>query len=59
MLDSRHSMSKNKMSDKAFLTWLKDRLIIVYHESPNADFIIRLDEIIESLSAEVPYGDKP
>lgn len=30
------------MNDKDFLGWIADRLIHMYGESPNTDFIIRL-----------------
>jgi hypothetical protein len=33
------------MSDKEFLLWLRDRLITVYHESPNTDFVHKLTAI--------------
>ena len=33
-----------------FLHWLADRLVHVYHESPNTDFVLRLKEIADSLS---------
>jgi hypothetical protein len=31
--------------DAAFLDWLADRLVHVYGESPNVDFVLRLREI--------------
>lgn len=33
------------MSDKEFLLWLVDRLINIYGESENADFVRRLNNI--------------
>ena len=36
-------------TDKEFLEWLRDRLVYVYNESPNVDFVWRLNEIIEKL----------
>jgi hypothetical protein len=36
------------MSDKQFLNWLIERLIYVYNESPNVDFIHRLRKIAEN-----------
>ena len=35
------------MDDVEFLTWLRHRLVNVYDESPNVDFVKRLEEIIE------------
>ena len=34
------------MKDKEFLQWLRDRLISVYDENPNVDFLTKLDSII-------------
>lgn len=36
------------MNDKEFLKWVHDRIVNVYGESPNVDFLIRLREITES-----------
>jgi hypothetical protein len=33
-------------TDVSFLTWLRDRLVNVYHEPPDAAFVTRLEEII-------------
>ncbi len=33
------------MTDAAFLKWMADRLVGVYGESPNVDFVQRLREI--------------
>jgi len=35
------------MEDKEFLMWLYQRLIHVYGESPNVDFVQRLLKIVE------------
>lgn len=35
------------MTDKEFLTWIRDRIVNVYGENPNVDFILRLNEIIK------------
>jgi hypothetical protein len=35
------------MEDSEFLSWLKERLINVYGESPNVDFVLRLGEIVK------------
>ena len=40
-------------SDIEFLTWLRDRLVHVYKESENVDFVLRLNEIIEELKRNV------
>jgi hypothetical protein len=40
------------MDDRTFLNWLADRLVHVYGESPNTDFVLRLremDSLIEEL----------
>ena len=37
------------MNDKEFLEWLIDRLVHVYGESPNMDFIHRLRKISHQL----------
>jgi len=36
------------VSDKEFLIWLRDRLIHIYGESPNVDFVLRLNAIIDA-----------
>lgn len=33
------------MNDVEFLKWIRDRLVYVYKESPNTDFVHRLGEI--------------
>lgn len=33
------------MKDKEFLEWLVDRLVFVYNESPNIDFVLKLKSI--------------
>lgn len=35
------------MTDKEFLNWIIDRLIHVYGESPNVDFLLRLKKIAD------------
>lgn len=37
------------MTDSEFLTWIRDRLIFVYGESSDVDFVLRLGEIIAKL----------
>lgn len=39
------------MNDEQFLSWLRDRLVNVYNESPNVDFVLRLEKIIKRESA--------
>lgn len=34
-----------KATDATFLNWIADRLVNVYKESPNVDFVLRLREI--------------
>ena len=38
------------MKDKVFLCWLANRLVRVYGESPDADFVRKLVSISESMS---------
>jgi hypothetical protein len=33
--------------DRRFLSWLADRLVYVYGESPNVDFVLKLRELSE------------
>ncbi len=33
------------MTDRAFLEWLADRLTVIYGESPNVDFVLKLRSI--------------
>jgi hypothetical protein len=33
------------MEDKEYLLWLVDRMVLVYHESPNVDFVHKLRAI--------------
>lgn len=42
------------MTDHEFLAWLYDRLTLVYHENPNADFVLRLRRIVDSFAAPKP-----
>lgn len=37
------------MTDKEFLNWLADRLVNVYNESPNVDFVHKLKKIAENI----------
>ena len=43
---------EKEMTDKEFLSWLADRIVYVYKESPNTDFVLRLWKIADSLSEE-------
>lgn len=45
------------LSDKEFLTWIRDRIVNVYGESPNTDFVLRLGKIIEKTSSETHKHD--
>lgn len=40
------------MTDVQFLRWLRARLINVYNESPNVDFVQRLKSIADRLELE-------
>lgn len=35
------------MTDSEFLTWIRDRIVHVYGESPNVDFVLRLGQVID------------
>lgn len=35
------------MNDIEFLKWIRDRLVHVYKESPNTDFVQRLERVIK------------
>lgn len=37
----------SELSDKDFLLWIADRLVEVYGESPNVDFVLHLREVAE------------
>jgi hypothetical protein len=37
------------MTDREFLIWLQARLIKVYKENENTDFVLRLGRIIQKL----------
>jgi hypothetical protein len=41
-----------EMTDKAFLQWLASRLVNVYHESPNVDFVLKLQRIADATSPD-------
>ena len=45
------ALAKAPKSDSAFLWWLVDRLVYVYKESPNVDFVLRLKSIAEKLES--------
>jgi hypothetical protein len=42
------------MSDKEFLEWIRDRIVHVYGESPNTDFVLRLGDIAQALQSWEP-----
>lgn len=44
------------MSDKEFLLWLYNRLVQVYGESQNADYVVRLRKIIDEMDDRVCPG---
>lgn len=46
-------------SDKEFLHWIADRLVYVYGESENVDFIRKLRSIAESLKGNTPNTYEP
>lgn len=34
--------------DRSFILWLRDRLVHVYDESPNVDFVLTLTDFVEA-----------
>lgn len=42
------------MNDREFLEWVRDRLVAVYGESPNVDFVLRLGRIAEAMEEPAP-----
>ena len=38
-----------KQTDKAHLQWIHDRIVNVYGENENVDFLIKMREIINNL----------
>lgn len=40
---------KDKMTDKKHLQWIHDRIVEVYGENENVDFLIKMREIIRNL----------
>ena len=46
------------MTDSEFLRWLRGRLVNVYKESENVDFVQRLDRIIEEIKEIEDYLKK-
>lgn len=43
------SLTKQNREGKEHLQWIHDRIVNVYGESENVDFLIRMREIIENL----------
>lgn len=40
------------MKDREFLLWVRDRLVYVYNESPNVDFVGKLTSIAYAIDPE-------
>ncbi len=40
------------MKDSEHLQWIHDRIINEYHENENVDFLIRLRDIIKTMSGQ-------
>jgi hypothetical protein len=40
------------MNDKEHLKWIHDRIVNVYGESENVDFLIRMREIIQNFNTK-------
>ena len=45
-------MSKKDMTNSEHLQWLHDRIVNVYGENQNVDFLIRFREIIKDIKDE-------
>lgn len=45
--DCRKFKSPSEYTDKEFLLWLHDRIVFVYNESVNTDFVKKFKKIIE------------
>ena len=45
-------MSKKDMTNSEHLQWLHDRIVNVYGESENVDFLIKFREIIKDIKDE-------
>lgn len=50
--DKRMDPKLQKAKDADFLRWLADRLVYVYKESPNVDFILKLRTIATNLDIQ-------
>ena len=40
------------MTDKEYLQWIHDRIVNVYGENENVDFLFRMKEIIETFNTK-------
>jgi hypothetical protein len=50
MNDLKNEFDKTmKQTDKAHLQWIHDRIVNVYGENENVDFLIKMREIINNL----------
>lgn len=47
----REKLQRDRMLDSEFLTWLLERLVERYDESPNVDFVHRLRDVITNVEA--------
>jgi hypothetical protein len=45
------------MTDQEFLSWIADRLVYVYRESPNVDFVRKLRQIASAEPLTFPPID--
>ena len=48
-LEENENKSKSSTSDKEHLQWLHNRMVEVYGESENVDFLIRMRDIINKM----------
>lgn len=47
------------MTDKDFLLFIRDRLVHVYNENPNTDFILKLESLALSIDSNGKIINKP
>lgn len=47
-------MNHRTRNDSAFLSWIADRLVNHYGESPNVDFVLRLRELAKKAEPPPP-----
>lgn len=46
-------VAENQMTDKEFLSWIRDRLEYRHGENPRLDYMIKLKQIINDMDGEI------